>query len=149
MNEVKVGEAAVVYEVTQPSSRTIALPPEFAWLRWLSPDEQQAFFQALMDALAHARRSLNIAPLSREIERWQRQAQERKAARVETERQSFWARHEQRLNRQRILMDELLQETAGEADTVPSTPEIRDLLGRHIPYNDSLSDEIIAMRYQE
>lgn len=149
MNETNVKEAAAVYEVTRPSSESMALPPEFIWLRWLTPDEQGAFFQALMEALARAWRSLSIVPLNREIERWQRQAQERMAARTEAERQALWTGHERRLDRQRTLIDDLLQETAGGAETVPSTPEIRELLGRCIPYRDSLSDEIMAMRYEE
>ena len=149
MDEVEVKETAGAYEIARSSTETIALPPEFAWLRWLTPDEQHAFFQALMNAMAQAWRSLNITPLNQEIERWRQQAQERKAARTEVKRQALWASHEQGLNQQRALIDELLQETAGGADTVPSTPEIRELLGQHIPYGDSLSDEIITMRCEE
>jgi len=51
-------------------------------------------------------------------------------------------------SRQRALIDELLQETARRAGVVPPTPEICELLGEYIPYSDSLSDEIIAMRYE-
>ncbi len=149
MDETKVEEASVAYDVTRLSTESIELPPEFSWLSWLTPDEQRAFFQALMNAMAQAWRSLNIAPLSQEIERWQQQAQERKAARTQAERQALWNRHEQRFNKQRTLVDKLLQETPGGVDTVPSTLEVRELLGQHIPYGDSLSDEIIAMRYEE
>ena len=67
----------------------------------------------------------------------------------EAERQAFWASHEQRLSQQRALIDELLQETTGGADSAPSTSEIRDLLGQQIPYGESLSDEIVTMRYEE
>jgi hypothetical protein len=149
MDEVEVRETAGAYEIARLPTETIALPPEFAWLRWLTPDEQHAFFQALMDALAQAWRSLNMTPLRQEIERWRQQAEERKAARTEAEREALWARQEQRLSQQRALVDELLQRTAGDADTVPSTPEIRELLGQHIPYGHSLSDEIVTMRYEE
>jgi hypothetical protein len=149
MDEGEVRETAGAYEVARSAIEMIALPPEFAWLHWLTPDEQHAFFQALMNALAQAWQSLNMAPLRQEIERWRQQAQERKAARTEAERQAFWASHEQRLDQQRALIDEPLQETAGGAGSAPSTPEIRELLEQGIPYSDSLSDEIVTMRYEE
>jgi hypothetical protein len=149
VDEGEVRETGGAYEIARSLTEMIALPPEFVWLRWLTPDEQHAFFQALMDALAQAWRSLNITPLRQEIERWQQQAQERKTATTESERQALWARHEQRLDQQRALIDELLQETAGGADSAPSTSEIRDLLGKHIPYGDSLSGEIVTTRYEE
>jgi O-methyltransferase involved in polyketide biosynthesis len=149
MDEMKVKEVSTTYEVIRSPAEGIELPPEFAWLRWLTPDEQRAFFQALMDALARAWQSLNITSLSQEIERWQQRAQERRMARAEVERQAFWASHEQRLNQQRALIDELLQEITGDTGAVPSTPEIRELLGQQIPYDDRLSDEIIATRYEE
>jgi hypothetical protein len=62
--------------------------------------------------------------------------------------QVVWESQEQRLSQQRALIDELLQATAGSEDSVPSAPEIRELLEQHIPYSDSLSNAIIAMRYQ-
>jgi len=68
---------------------------------------------------------------------------------ADAERQDLWASHEQRLNQQRALIDELLQETAGSTDAIPSVAEIRELLGQQIPYDDRLSDEVIAMRYEE
>jgi len=68
---------------------------------------------------------------------------------ADIERQAFWASHEQRLNQQRALIDELLQETVSSPDTVPSIAEIRELLGQQIPYDDCLSNEIIATRYEE
>ena len=58
-------------------------------------------------------------------------------------------RHIDDASHQHTLIDELLQETADRAGVVPPTPEIRELLGEYIPYGDSLSDEIIAMRYEE
>ena len=149
MDEMKVKEVSTTYEVIRSPADGIELPPEFAWLHWLTPDEQRAFFQALMNALARAWQSLNITLLSQEIEQWQQQAQERRAARAEMERQAFWAGQEKRLSQQRALIDELLQETVSSPDTVPSTAEIRELLGQQIPYDDRLSDEIIAMRYEE
>ena len=146
MDEGEVRETAGAYEMARSPIEMIALPPEFAWLRWLTPDEQHAFFQALMNALAQAWRSLNMTPLRQEIERWRQQAQERKAARTEAERQALWAIHEQRLGQQRALLDELLQETAVGAGSAPSTSEIRALLEQDIPYGNSLSDEIVTMR---
>jgi hypothetical protein len=89
------------------------------------------------------------ANLSQEIERWRQQAQERKVARTEAERQALWASHEQRLSRQRALIDELLQETAVSTDAVPSVSEIREVLGQQIRYEECLSDDIILMRYDE
>jgi hypothetical protein len=149
MDEGEVRETAGAYEMARSPIETIALPPEFAWLRWLTPEEQHAFCQALMDALAQAWRSLNMTPLRQEIERWRQQAQERKAVRTEAERQALWASQEQRLGQQRALIDELLHETAGGAGSAPSTSEIRELLEQDIPYGDSLSDEIVTMRYEE
>ena len=149
MDEMKVKEVSTTYEVIRSPAEGIELPPEFAWLRWLTPDEQRAFFQTLMNALAQAWRSLNIIPLSQEIERWRQQAQERKVARTEAERQALWASHEQRLSRQRALIDELLQETAVSTDAVPSVSEIREVLGQQIRYEECLSDDIILMRYDE
>ena len=47
-------------------------------------------------------------------------------------------------------MDEAeVKETAGGAGSAPSTSEIRELLEQDIPYGDSLSDEIVTMRYEE
>ena len=149
MDEAEVKETAGAYEIAWSPTEMIALPPEFAWLRWLTLDEQHAFFQALMDALAQAWQSLNMTPLRQEIERWRQQAQERKTAKAETERQALWASHERRLGQQRALIDELLRETAGGAGSAPSTSEIRELLEQDIPYSDSLSDEIVTMRYEE
>lgn len=149
MDEEEVRETASAYEIARSPTEMIALPPEFAWLRWLTPDEQHAFFQALMDVLAQAWQSLNMTPLHQEIERWRQQAQEHKAARTETERQALWASHEQRLSQQRALIDELLQETTGGAGRAPSTSEIRELLEQDIPYGNSLSDDIITTRYEE
>jgi len=149
VDERDVRETAGAYEIARSLTEMIALPPEFAWLRWLTPEEQHAFFQAMMDTMAQAWRSLSMTPLRQEIERWRQQAQEHQAARTEAERQAFWASHEQRLGQQRALIDELLQETVGDAGSAPSTSEIRDLLGQQIPYGESLSDEIVTMRYEE
>jgi len=68
---------------------------------------------------------------------------------ADIERQALWASHEQRLSQQRALIDELLQEIADGADAIPSVAEIRELLGQQIPYDDCLSAEIIAVRYEE
>ena len=62
--------------------------------------------------------------------------------------QVVWESQEQRFSQQRALIDELLQAIAGSEDSAPSTPEIRELLEQHIPYGESLSDEIITMRYK-
>ena len=150
MSETKVvKETTVAYELAPLPLGTIELPPEFVWLRWLTSDEQSAFLHTLLETLARTWQSSDVALLKREVERWQRQAQERKAARVQTERLAFWSRHEPRLSRQRALIDELLQSTASSVDTALSTSEIRALLGQYIPFDDKLSDEIITMRYDE
>lgn len=150
MSEKKaVKEISVAYELASLPIETIELPPEFTWLRWLTADEQSAFLQAVLETLAQIWQSSDVALLKQEVEWWQRQAQERKAARVQTDRQSFWSRHEPRLSQQRALIDELLQTTASSVDTALSASKVRALLGQHIPFAEKLSDEIITMRYEE
>jgi len=125
------------------------LPPEFAWLRWLTPDEQSVFLRALFETLVRAWQSSDVALLKREVERWQRRAQERKAAEVQAVCHDLWARHEPRLKQQRALIDELLQATVSNVDAAPSASEIRAMLEQYIPFDEKLSDEIITMRYEE
>ena len=133
MSETKVvKETTAAYELAPLPIGTIELPPEFAWLRWLTSDEQSAFLHALLETLARTWQSSDVTLLKQEVERWQRQAQERRAARVQTERQAFWSRHEPRPGRQRALIDELLQTTASSMDTAFSVSEVRALLGQHI-----------------
>ncbi len=149
MSKAKVKNAAVTYELVPLRMEVIKLPPELDWLYRLTPDEQRAFLQAMLEALVGTWQSSDVAPLQRVMEQWRQQAQERQAATVQVERQTLWARHESQLSQQRALINELLRAATSSIDTVPVITEIRAMLGQYIPFTDKLSDEIITTRYEE
>ncbi len=145
----KARDAAVAYQLAQPFADAIELPPEFAWFRWLTPDEQSAFLRALLKALARAWPGSDMALLKREVEQWRRQAQERQAVSAEAKRQALWSGDQVRQSQQHAMIDELLRAAASQTSAAPSLPEIRVALERHVPFDDKLSSDIVATRYEE
>lgn len=64
MSEEEIKETATAYTV---STTKLVIPPTWTWLTALTPEEQTAFFQEVLDAIAEAQQSNDWTRLKEQI----------------------------------------------------------------------------------
>lgn len=86
MSEETIKETAKAYTNAAPQ---LIVPPEWNWLRAFSAEDQAAFFQEIIDAIAAAYQAGDWTKLTERIADWKKQAEENQQQSLSEQKQQF------------------------------------------------------------